>query len=58
MSVHSDHVGDIVHCRLRSGFLIHVNTALVQWYSKKQSKVETSVFTAEFTAIEQSIDAL
>ena len=54
----SDHAGDKVSCRLRSGFLIHVNTALVQWFSKKQSQVETSVFGAEFVAMRQGIDAL
>ena len=37
---------------------IHVNTALVQWFSKKQSIVETSVFGAEFVAMKQSTDAL
>ena len=33
-----------------SGFLIYVNIALVQWFSRKQSTVETSVFGAEFVA--------
>ena len=44
----------------RSGneFLIHVNTTLVQWFSKKQSIVETSVFGAELVAMNQGIDAL
>ena len=58
MFVDSDHAGDKVSCRSRSGFLIHVNTALVQWLSKKQSKVETSVFGAEFVAMKEGIDAL
>ena len=34
MFVHSDHAGDKLSCRSRSGFLIHGNTALVQWFSK------------------------
>ena len=45
-------------CRLRSGFMIYVNIALVQWFSKKQSTVETSVFGTEFVAMKQGIDAL
>ena len=53
-----DHAEDKVSCRSRSGFLIYVNTALVQWFSKKQSTVETSVFGAEFVAMKQGIDAL
>ena len=44
--------------RLRSGFLTYVNTALMQWFSKKQSIVERSVFGAEFITMKQNIDAL
>ena len=51
MFVDSDHAGDKVSCRSRSGFLIYLNTALVQWFSKKQSPVETSVFSAEFVTM-------
>ena len=35
MFVDSDHAGDEVSCRSRSSFLMYVNTALVQWFSKK-----------------------
>ena len=58
MYMDSDHAGDKVSCRSRSGFLIYVNMALVQWFSKKQSTVETSVFSTEFVAMKQGIDAL
>ena len=58
MFVESDHAGDRVSCRSRSGFLIYVNTALVRWFSMKQSTVETSVFGAEFVTMKQGIDAL
>ena len=47
MFVESDHV-----------FLDYVNTALLQWFSKIQSKVETSVFDAEFVAMKQGIDQI
>ena len=58
MFVDSDHAWDKVSCRLRSVFLIYVNTALVQWFSKKQSTVETSVFGAEFVSTKHGIDTL
>ena len=58
MFVDSDHAGDKVSCRSSSGFLIYVNTPLVQWFSKKQSTVETSVFGAEFITMKQGTDAL
>ena len=57
MFMNSDHAGDKVSCRSRSGFLIYVNTALVQWFSKKQSTVVTSVFGAQFVTMKQGIDA-
>ena len=58
MFVDSDHAGDNVSCRSRSGSLIYMNMALVQWFSKKQSTVETSVFGAEFVTMKQGIDVL
>ena len=58
MFVDSNHAGDKASCRSRSGFLMYINTALVQWFSKKQSTSETSVFGAEFVTMKQGIDAL
>ena len=58
MCVDSDHTGDKVSHRSRSGLLIHLNTTSVEWFSKKQSTVETSVFGAEFVAMKQGIEAL
>ena len=58
MFVDSDHAGDKTSHRSRSGFLMYVNTALVQWFSKKQSTVEKSVYGAEFVTMKQGIDAL
>ena len=57
MFVDSDYAEDKKSCRLISGFLMYVNTALVQWYSKKLSTVEASVLGAKFVAIEQGINA-
>ena len=58
MFVDSDHAGDKVSHRSRSGFFIYMNTGLVQWFSKNQSSVETSVFSAEFVAMKQGLDAV
>ena len=49
---------EVVSHRSRSGFMIYMNMALVQWFSKKQSTVETPVFGNEFVAMKQGIDAL
>ena len=35
-----------------------MNTALVQWSSKKQSTIETTVLDNEFVTMKQGIDAL
>ena len=58
MFVDSDHAWDKVACRSRSGFLLCVTSALVQWFSKKHSTVERSVFGTEFFTMKQGIDAL
>ena len=58
MLMDSDYAQDKVSCTSRSGFLIYVNTALVQWFSMKQSTVETLVFGAEFITMKQGIYTL
>ena len=44
MFMDSDYAGDMVSQMSKSGFF----EALVQWFSKKQSTVETSVFGTVF----------
>ena len=51
--VNSDHAGDSVTRRSRSGFLIFLNSASIYWFSKKQLGIETSSFGAEFIAMKQ-----
>jgi hypothetical protein len=58
MFVDSDHVGDKVSRRSRTGFVILINRSIVDWLSKKQSTVETSVFGAEFCALKHGIENL
>ena len=55
MLVDTDHAGDEKSHRSRSDFLMHINTALVKFCSKNQSKVETSVFGAKFLTVKQGI---
>jgi hypothetical protein len=49
--VDSDHAGDQVTRRSRTGFLVYLNNALIYWSSKKQTTVETSSFGSKFTAM-------
>ena len=51
--VDSDHAGDSLTRRSRTGFLVFLNCALIFWMSKKQTSIETSSFGSEFTAMKQ-----
>ena len=55
MSAHvdADHASDAVTRRSRTGFLVHLNSALVHWNSKKQTSIESGSFGSEFTAMKQ-----
>jgi hypothetical protein len=54
----SDHAGDKRTRCSRTGFLIFCNMALIDWISKKQATIETSVFGAEFVATKHGIEKL
>ena len=56
--VDSDHAGDKRARRSRTGFFIFLNSAPVNWMSKKQATIETSVFGAEFVAMKLGMEAL
>ncbi len=56
--VDSEHVGDQCTQGSCSGFLIYLNTALISWYSKRQSTIEMCTFGAEFVATKTDIEAL
>ena len=58
MFVDSDHAGDKKDRRSRTGFMIYMNMTMINWYSKKQSTVETAVFGAEFVAMKTGIENL
>jgi len=54
----SDHAGEKRTRRSRSGYFIFLNMALVVWFSKKQSTIETSVFGAEFVSMKLLMEEL
>ena len=58
MYVDSDHAGEKRTRRSRTGYFIFLNCALIQWLSKKQPTIETSVFGAEFVALKNGMECL
>ena len=56
--VDADHASDTVSRRSRTGFLVYLNSALVHWFSKKQTSVESSSFGSEFIAMKQCCEYL
>ena len=49
--VASDHAGDQVTRRSRTGFIVFLNLALIYWSSKKQRSYETSTYGSEMVSI-------
>ncbi len=58
MMCDSDHAGDKRTRRSCTGFLIFCNMALIDWVSKKQATIETSVFGVELIAMKHGIEKL
>jgi hypothetical protein len=56
--VDSDHAGDALCRRSRTGFFIFLNMAPVLWLSRKQPTIETSVFGAEFVAMKHGMETM
>jgi hypothetical protein len=56
--VDSDHAGDHLARRSRTGFFIFMNMAPIFWLSRKQATIETSVFGAEFVAMKQGMEQM
>ena len=54
--VDSDLAGDKASRRSQTGILIFVNRAPIHWYSKRQSSVEFSTFSAEFRAMKTFVE--
>ncbi len=58
MYVDSNHAGEKRKRQSQTGFFVYLNCALVQWLSKKQATIETSVFGAEFVAMKIGMESL
>ena len=58
MYVDSNHAGEKKTRWSWLGFFIFINGALIQWLSKKQATIETSVFGAEFVAMKIGMESL
>ena len=56
--VDSDHAGEELTRRSRTGFFIFINTALVIWFSKRHPTTKTSVFGEEFVAMKNGMENL
>ena len=56
--VDSDHAGDVITRRSRTGFIIFLNNSPIYWSSKKQGGIETSAFGSEFMAMKQCCEYL
>jgi hypothetical protein len=54
--VDSDHAGDLLTRRSRTGVLVYLNRAPIIWYSKKQNSVESSTFGSEFMALKTATE--
>jgi len=54
--VDSDHAGDQVSRRSRTGVLIFLNRSPIVWHSKKQNSIESSSFGSEFTAMKVGVE--
>ena len=49
--VDANHAGDKVTRRSQTGFIIYVNNAPIDWFSKQQNTCESSTFGSEFVAM-------
>ncbi len=58
MMVNSNHAGDKMTQRSRTGFLTFLNMLLINWLSQKEPTIESSVFGAEFVAMKLGVEAL
>ena len=56
--VDADHAGDKVTQKSQTGILTFINSAPIQWYSKRQICVETSTFGSEFIAMKTAVEQI
>ena len=58
MFVDANHAGNTKDRRSQTGILLFINKAPIQWYSKRQSTVESRTFGAEFCAMRAAVDLI
>ena len=58
MFVDSEHARDKKNRRSRTGYMIFMNMFIIDWHTKIQAIVQSTVFGAEFVAINQGVEAL
>ena len=56
--VDANHAGEHSTRRSHTGFLIFLNNAPIDWYSKKQNTVESSTFGSEFVAMRIAVERI
>ena len=56
--VDSDHAGDLVTRRSRTGVLVFIGKAPIVFYSKKQGSIETSSFGSELSAMKTAVEII
>jgi hypothetical protein len=56
--VDANHAGDQMTRRSQTGFIIYLNNAPIDWYSKKQNTVESSTFGSEFVAMKIALERI
>jgi len=54
--VDSDHAGDTLTRRSRTGIFLFIQNAPIVWFSKKQTSIETSSFGSEFSAMKTAVE--
>ena len=56
--VDSNHAGDTIFHKSRTGFIVKLNNTPIDWLSKKKSGIETSSFGSEFLAMKHCCEYL
>lgn len=56
--VDANHAGDTQTRRSQTGFIIYLNNAPIDWYSKKQNTCESSTFGSEFVAMRIAVEKI
>ena len=58
MFVDSDNAGYKSDRHSRTGFMIFMNMAIINWHTKNQATVDGDAIIAEFVAMKQGVEAL